>query len=105
MDNVVYVRFRRERTYLEFQAEKEGLGKPDPERFVTMGELAMATVPEEGRFIFVNGASYKVANVTWSIKLNPLPGQPNFDDPQVLITLQAMTDHTNGLAPQSDFFE
>ena len=103
MDSYIIVNFRRERTYLEFQAAKEGFGHPDPERFVKMGAIPMSHVPDVGKFIFINGVSYQVKDQTWSAHIPEDENAPNFHDPEVLLTLVQSNDHTNGYAPQEDF--
>lgn len=103
MDDFLVVHFRREKNALEYQAEQTHVGQ-QIERFLYMGELVMSAVPVQDTYMFVNGDSYRVGNVTWSVRLAAIPGQPSMDNPEVMITLVAQTDFTNGLAPQEDFF-
>lgn len=110
MDSYIIANFRRERTYLEVQAEVdaaltrgEQIKHVDIPRFVSMGAMAMAQIPDVGKFIFVNGSSYQVKDQTWSIHIPEDENQPNFHDPEVMLTLIQTTDHTNGYAPKEDF--
>ena len=104
MDTYTVVHFRREKDALEFQAEKGNLGSPNPERWAYLGEIPMGHVPVKEAYIYVNGACYKVADVTWSVHVNTLPGQPSFDDPQVMVTLKREAPYRDGLTPSEDFF-
>lgn len=104
MDTYTVVHFRREKNAVEYQAEKGQLGSPNPDRWLYMGEIAMAEVPLKDAFIFVNGTCHKVLDVTWSIKLADRPGQPNFDDPQVMVTLRREAPYSDSVSPSADFF-
>ena len=98
-DTFTIVSFRRQRTYQEFEADDS-----NTERFVAMGDTWVGQVPDEGKFIFLNGKSYKILNVTWSIQLPERPGQPVFTVPQAMVTVEEATDHGNVYAPKEDFF-
>ena len=112
IEQFTVVHFRREKTYLECQAEVEagqakGI-KVDPQkvnRWKFMGETLMVDVPQQDRFIFINGIQYRVADVSWSLHLSELPGQPNFDNPQVMITLRQESPPSGLLTPETDFFK
>lgn len=105
MDSYIIVNFRREKTWLECNEEvaaQEGLGRVQPERFVSLGAIPMSHVPDVGKFIFLNGYKYQIMDQTWSAHLTTSE-EPNFHDPEVLLTVQVSSDHTNGFAPQEDF--
>lgn len=106
LETLTVVHFRKERIWTELTPEE--IAKHDGEAgpWESLGELLMAEVPQMDRFIFVNGIQYRVKDVTWSVRLTARPGQPNFDDPQVLVTLRRETANSQSpYAPKADFFE
>lgn len=79
MDTYTAVQFQRELGSGEADHPKGG-------RFEPLGEMVMGSVPLVGETIFLNGTAYQVTNRQWSVCLSR-PGQPNFTDPQALLTV------------------
>lgn len=99
LDPHIIVHFRRRRTMDEHRQDLDA-GNPNPDLFAPMGQMLMTQVPDEGKYIFVNGTSYLIQNVTWSVYL-PEPGESNVAVPEVMLTLGAGTDWNNPAAPRS----
>lgn len=99
METLIAVHFRRERTYVEMR-DDDSLGQ-----WVELGCMMMPEVPSMDSFIFVNGQKFKVHDVTWSIRLPDEIDGPNYDDPQVMITLINGIHGSGSYSPQSDFFK
>lgn len=113
IETLTVVHFRREKTYVEAEQEKAAtIAKGQPydlskfNRWAIMGELLMSEVPQVDRFIFINGIQYRVMDVTWSIHLSEKPGQPSFDEPQVMVTVrEESANNQKPYAPTEDFFQ
>lgn len=102
--------FRREKTYTEFQAElqeRENKGQSiDPKdlsRWHPLGETMMTEIPAVGEIVFINGERMQVLDRAWSLRLPALPGQPNFDDPQCMVTLSQSIESKSQV--KEDFFQ
>lgn len=113
IESLTVVHFRREKTYEEAEHEKAAtIAKGQLydvskfERWAIMGELLMPEVPKVDRFIFINGVQYRVMDITWSIHLSEKPGQPSFDEPQVMVTVRRDSANSQTpYAPTEDFFQ
>lgn len=98
-EHSVMVHFRRYKSSDEHRADTEsGIIKPD--KFVLMGKMIMSQVPDEGRHLFVNGQSYIIKNVTWSVHL---PEDDNYSAPEAMLTLEPGMDWRNSWVPKGDF--
>lgn len=94
--------FQREKTALEFQAEVDA-GVENVQRFKRLGETMMVEIPAVGEIVFINGERLQVIDRAWSLKLPKHPGRPNFDDPQVMVTLSQFVETRSQVV--KDFFE
>lgn len=79
METYTVVHFQRELGSREDDHPKGG-------RFEPLGEMPMGDVPAVGENVFINGVAYRVTQRQWSV-CPVLPGQPNFTDPQALLTV------------------
>ena len=93
-DNDIIVHFRREKTHTEAIEEKTSIERRGEEydstklsRWVYVGETIMSSVPDTNESIWVNGVHYQVVSRSWSVAVAERPGQPNFEDTHVMLTL------------------
>jgi hypothetical protein len=101
MDYSTTVFFRREKTHLDIQDETDETAS---EPWVYLGETMMTQVPSVGTFLYLNGVYFEIVDQTWSIQLGTL-SEPNFKDPQVMLTLYYSQPLKGGRSPTSDFFK
>lgn len=93
------VMFRREKSNQEVQRDGTAAG-----RWVDLGATMMDHVPAVGEYLWLNGKHYVIGDRSWSLNVVEPPNQPDYEMPQVMLTLRwAYVDRERNSVPLADF--